>query len=194
VLDVTQTVTWKVDSASWFEADHRLVQAVEAAPCLGGAPALGSSNVSVTADLKPRSEYDLLLNAAPQTVGAFAEVPVARSHFRTSRYRNPAQMLGGLGFAAAIGFGTLTDAIATGTLAAGSLQIGDAALDAALTALGLDPWPLPAAPRSTLIWRHPSASGQPWAVVAVLLEADDRINPFQKDFFSKFSVPDKVGP
>jgi len=28
----------------------------------------------------------------------------------------------------------------------------------------------------------------------VLLEADDRMNPFQKDFFSKFSVPDKVGP
>jgi type VI secretion system IcmF/VasK family protein len=28
----------------------------------------------------------------------------------------------------------------------------------------------------------------------VLLEADDRVNPFQKDFFSKFSVPDKVGP
>jgi hypothetical protein len=28
----------------------------------------------------------------------------------------------------------------------------------------------------------------------VLLEADDRVNPFQKDFFSKFNVPDKVGP
>lgn len=28
----------------------------------------------------------------------------------------------------------------------------------------------------------------------VLLEADDRDNPFQKDFFGKFSVPDKVGP
>ncbi|HZE96179.1 MAG TPA: type VI secretion system membrane subunit TssM [Planctomycetota bacterium] len=28
----------------------------------------------------------------------------------------------------------------------------------------------------------------------VLLEGDDRVNPFQKDFFSKFSVPDKVGP
>lgn len=175
ILDVTQTVAWKVDTASWFAADHRLVQAVEAAPCLGGAPALGSSNVSVTADLKPRSEYDLLLNAAPQTVGAFAEVPVARSHFRTSRYRNPTQMLGGLGFTATIGFGTLTDTIAAGTLAAGSLQIGDTALDAALTALGLDPWPLPAAPRSTVIWRRPSASGQAWTVVAVLLEADEPV-------------------
>jgi len=28
----------------------------------------------------------------------------------------------------------------------------------------------------------------------VILEAEDRVNPFQKDFFSKFSVPDKVGP
>jgi type VI protein secretion system component VasK len=28
----------------------------------------------------------------------------------------------------------------------------------------------------------------------VILEAEDRVNPFQKDFFSKFSVPEKVGP
>jgi type VI secretion system protein ImpL len=28
----------------------------------------------------------------------------------------------------------------------------------------------------------------------VLLEAEDRVNPFQKDFFSKFSIPEKVGP
>jgi type VI protein secretion system component VasK len=28
----------------------------------------------------------------------------------------------------------------------------------------------------------------------LLLEAEDRVNPFQKDFFPKFSVPDKVGP
>jgi type VI secretion system IcmF/VasK family protein len=28
----------------------------------------------------------------------------------------------------------------------------------------------------------------------LVLEAEERINPFQKDFFTKFSVPDKVGP
>jgi type VI secretion system protein ImpL len=28
----------------------------------------------------------------------------------------------------------------------------------------------------------------------VLVEADDRVNPFQKDFFAKFVVPEKVGP
>jgi len=26
------------------------------------------------------------------------------------------------------------------------------------------------------------------------LEAEDRVNAFQKDFFTKFVVPDKVGP
>jgi hypothetical protein len=26
------------------------------------------------------------------------------------------------------------------------------------------------------------------------VEAEDRVNAFQKDFFTKFSVPDKVGP
>jgi type VI secretion system IcmF/VasK family protein len=28
----------------------------------------------------------------------------------------------------------------------------------------------------------------------VLLETEDRVNPFQKDFFTKFSIPEKVGP
>jgi type VI secretion system protein ImpL len=28
----------------------------------------------------------------------------------------------------------------------------------------------------------------------IVLEAEDRVNPFQKDFFSKFSIPEKVGP
>jgi type VI protein secretion system component VasK len=31
-------------------------------------------------------------------------------------------------------------------------------------------------------------------IADVLLEAEDRVNPFQKEFFAKFSVPDKVGP
>ena len=28
----------------------------------------------------------------------------------------------------------------------------------------------------------------------VVVEAEDRVNPFMKDFFTKFSVPEKVGP
>lgn len=189
-LDVTIAATWKVDRSTWFDADRRFVDAAAQAPCIGGDPPLGSSTVSVTADLKPRTEYDLLLNAAPQTVNAFAETPIARSHFRTSRYRNPGEMLLGLGFAPAIGFPTLTDAIVGAPLAPAPLEIGDTALDAALTALGLDPWPLPAAPRTTLLWLRP-ASGQPWMVAGVLIEADE---PVWREGFSTGAVGEPAPP
>ncbi len=175
VLDVTNSTDWQVDTLSWFPADYRLVQAAEAAPCVAAPPALGSSSVSVNANLEPDQEYDLLLNTAPQTVGAFDETAIARTHFHTSRYRNPTELLRALGFADPLGLVTPTDAVATGPLAAGALQIGDTELDAALTTLGLDPWPLPAGPRTTVIWLKPAAAGQPWRVAAVLVEADEPI-------------------
>ncbi|WAS94936.1 hypothetical protein [Nannocystis punicea] len=175
LLDVTIAAEWKVDTRTWFAADQLLVEAVAAAPCIGGTPAVGSSSVSVTADLEPRTEYDLLLNAAPKIVDAFAEVPIARSHFRTSRYRNPTEMLRALGFASPLGLSPPTDALIAAPLAAGPLAIGDTELDAALTTLGLDPWPLPPAPRTTVLWLQPTAPGQPWRVAGVLVEADEPV-------------------
>lgn len=175
VLDVTLSVEWKVDTSAWFLADQQLIEAVIAAPCIGGTPAVGSSSVSVTADLEPRTEYDLLLNAAPKIVDAFPEVPIARSHFRTSRYRNPTEMLRALGFATPVGLSPPTDALITAPLAAGPLAIGDTELDAALATLGLDPWPLPPAPRTTVLWLEPTAPGQPWRVAGVLVEADEPV-------------------
>lgn len=175
ILDVTVSVNWAVDTLSWFPADYRLVEAAKAAPCIGGAPALGSASVSVNANLEPSSEYDLLLNAAPKVVNASAEVAIARSHFRTSRYRNPTEMLRALGFTNLTGLMTPNDAIAIATLPATGLLVGDAELDKALTTLGLDPWPLPAGPRTTAIWMHPTAVGQPWRLVGVMVEGDEPV-------------------
>ena len=175
ILDVTTGVNWQIDTLSWTPADFRLVEAAVAAPCIGVPPALGSSSVSVTADLEPHSEYDLLLNTAPKTVGAFPEVQVARSHFRTSRYRNPTGLLRALGFDLPMALGMPTDGIASAPLASGALEIGDTELDAALTTLGLDPWPLPAAPRTSVIWLAPATTGQPWQIAAVLVEADEPV-------------------
>jgi hypothetical protein len=175
ILDVTASADWSIDTLSWFEPDHRVVLAAEAAPCINGAPALGSASVKVKANLEPRSEYDLLLNVAPSGAGAADEVLVARSHFRTSAYRNPTELLASLGFANPLGVFPPTDAIAKAPLPGGPLVIGDAEMDDALCALGLDPWPLSASPRTTVIWREPAAAGQPWQVVAILLEADEPI-------------------
>ncbi len=136
---------------------------------------MGSSSVRVTADLKPLAEYDLLLMVAPDTVGASAEVPVARSHFATSRYRNPTELLRALGFTTPTAIRPPSDFITETPLAAGPLEIGDAELDLALTDLGMDPWPLPAGPRTTVVWAEPLSAGTPWRVAAVLVEADEPI-------------------
>lgn len=174
VLDVTLSVAWRVDTLSWFPADYRLVEATRN-NCVGGAPALGSAAVSVLADLQPATEYDLLLNAAPKVVNAHPEVAIARSHFRTSRYRNPGELLRGLGFGASLGFMNPIDAIAVAALPSSALKIGDTQLDAALTTLGLDPWPLPAGPRTTAIWLPPVAADKPWRLAGILLECDEPI-------------------
>jgi len=190
-LDVTKSTTWKVETTSWFAADRRLVEATEAAPCLGQPPALGSSSVSVEADLEPRQEYDLLLNVAPKTVGAYPEVVTVRSHFRTSSYRNPSELLAALGFADPLALGAPTDVVGTAPLAAGALEIGDTALDAALSTLGLDPWPLPAAPRTTAVWLPPAGAGQPWQLAAVLLESDE---PIWRAGFTTGAIGEPVPP
>ncbi|WOF44566.1 hypothetical protein KNJ79_06495 [Sphingopyxis indica] len=175
-LDTVIATHFALETLTWFEADHRFVVAAEEAPCIGGTPPLGSSSISVEADLKPHADYDLTLSSAPKTVGQHPEVPVARLHFRTSRYRNPTEFLGALGFHTPIGIAHPYDAIATGPLpAAGPLEINDARLDEMLGTLGLDPWPLPAAPRTSLIWSRPGAPGQPWAIIGALVEANEAV-------------------
>ncbi|HEX3135059.1 MAG TPA: hypothetical protein VHX44_15955, partial [Planctomycetota bacterium] len=191
VLDVTTSTTWSIDTLAWYPADYRLSQASLAAPCIGGAPALGSSSVSVTADLQPSSEYDLLLNAAPSVVNANPEVAIARSHFRTSRYRNPTEMLRALGLAPTMGLMAPNDAIATSTLPATALKIGDSELDAALTTVGLDPWPLPAGPRTTAVWLRPALATQPWKLIGILLEGDE---PIYRDGFKTGAIGEPMPP
>jgi hypothetical protein len=174
-LDVTIDTTRTIDTLTWFEADFRFVEAAKLAPCINGTPPLGSSSVQVIADLEPLSEYDLLLMVAPDTAGAAPEVPVVRSHFTTSRYHHPTELLAALGFATPTAIRPPTDVITETPLAGGALEIGDAKLDEALTTLGMDPWPLPAGPRTTLIWAPPVSHGAAWRVAAVLLEADEPI-------------------
>ena len=53
-FDVTIATHFALETLTWYEADHRFVVASEDAPCLGHAPPLGSSSVSVDADLLPR--------------------------------------------------------------------------------------------------------------------------------------------
>jgi hypothetical protein len=184
-LDVSLGSGFTLTSDVWSDADQRVRDAAAAAPCLSRPPALGSSKLTVTAQLAPATEYDLVLSVVPSDPAKASppEVVVARTHFRTSRFRDAAGLVAGLGFAP----GALqppVDGIAVAPLGAapqGGPVVGDGALDDALATLGLDPWPLPAGPRTTAVWLPPAASpASPaeaqWRLVGVLLEADEPIH------------------
>jgi hypothetical protein len=168
------------DNPKWALTTAAIAAALEALPCIDVAPGSGGSQVTVKADLEPNSEYDLLLNTVKPGDSAVPEVLVARSHFRTSRYRNPEGLLRALGFTARAGSQTPNDFITTYNLQAdygpsAALRTGDAAFDEALKRCGMDPWPLPPLPRTTLIWRATGDAGYPWQVAAILLEADEPV-------------------
>jgi hypothetical protein len=137
---------------------------------------LGGSAIEVLADLRPSTAYDLLLVADPR--GSGSDVVVQRWHFRTSRYSDVAEILRELGLSTGTPTTVTPDDILLDrqwpTLSGAPYD--DRAFDAALTALGLDPWPMPASPRTTTIWVPPSGSRTAWALAGVLLEAPEPIS------------------
>ncbi len=177
---VADNPLWQVTTDAWTVADAQLQEVLDALPCLNVNPGSGASKVTVIADLAPNSEYDLLLNTVKPGDSSVKEVLVARSHFRTSRYRNPTGMLRALGFAPEPDGGTPNDAITSFNLQAkyaalAEPLVSDAALDEALRDCGMDPWPLPPAPRTTVIWRQTGIAATPWEIAGVLLEADEPV-------------------
>ncbi|MFE8597721.1 hypothetical protein [Archangium violaceum] len=171
---------WELTTDAWTVIDAQLEQVIEALPCINANPGSGASKVTVKADLEPNSEYDLLLNTVKPGDNKVKEVLVARSHFRTSRYHNPTGLLRALGFAADPDSSTPNDVITTFNLqgkyaAASDPVVSDTALDEALRLCGMDPWPIPPAPRTTVIWRQTGQANTPWEVAGVLLEADEPI-------------------
>jgi hypothetical protein len=171
---------WQMTTDAWTEIDAQISLSIAALPCIGANPGSGASKVTVLADLQPSSEYDLLLNTVKSGDSTVPEVLVTRSHFRTSRYRNPTELLAGLGFSAQSGGLTPNDAVTNFDLAGkynGLTEpvVGDSALDEALRLCGMDPWPLPAGPRTTVVWRKTGVATAPWEVAGVLLEADEPV-------------------
>jgi hypothetical protein len=155
-------------------ADARMSAAAAALTCVD-LPALGGTTARLDAVLEPRARYDLRVVAAPAGQPDSAEVPVALTNFVASRYAGPADLLAALGLTADEASPTLPqDALITAEppRGAASLVVGDAALDATLAAIGLDPWPLPARPRVVALWRLDASS---WIFDGVLIEADEAV-------------------
>jgi len=153
-----------------------VVDAVTASPCVPNT-SLGGTAVEVQAPLEPDKAYDLLLVAHPRAGGV--DVVVQRWHFRTSRWHDVDEVLRVLGLpAGAPAAVTPGDVLLQGQWPGlGALPHGDAAFDAALTAVGLDPWPLSPVARTTTLWvpPDPSTGRTAWALAGVLLEAPEPI-------------------
>jgi hypothetical protein len=176
-VDFFELVTWIGDGAL-LPVERRVIEAAEAeAPCVP-ATGLGGVAAEVHADLEPDTPYDVLLVAHP--TGGGADRVVSRSHFRTSRYRDVDEVLARLGLS--LGAPTAVapaDALLETwpSLPAGErAKHDDSELDAALSALGLDPWPLADTPRVTTLWVPPDPPARPgWGLAGVLLEAREPI-------------------
>lgn len=174
VVKGIQVKAWTADKVL-RPVESRVVDvSAVSSPCVPPT-SLGGTAVEVLADLEPSKAYDLLLVADPR--GSGADVVIARWHFRTSRYHDVAQIVRELGLSA----GAPT-AVAPGDILLGAqwptlpvVPHDDRAFDAALTALGLDPWPMPAAPRTTTLWVPPTSTRPDWALAGVLLEAPEPI-------------------
>lgn len=151
---------------------RRFMEAIREAPCLE-EPALGGTTATVSADLVAGAWYDLMLMATPTGSPDAEDVVVSRTHFQASRYRNPSELLGALGFASDDPAAFIApDALVTAAVPPGGLVVGDTALDSALAATGLDPWPLSEQARTSVLWL---LDGPDWKLAGVLLEAPEPI-------------------
>jgi hypothetical protein len=98
--------------------------------------------------------------------------------FRTSRWRNPAEMLAGIGFKAspASASGDIEVKQLPG-LGAPIIDGSDADFEAALDAIGLDGWPAAAGPRASIVWlRQDRNAGPSWQCAGLLLESPEPID------------------
>ena len=169
--DIATVATVGLLSQALLEAsDALLVEAAVLAPCTE-PPAVGGRTIDIEAPLEPDADYDLLLVAPPTATPDADTVLVARSHFHTSRYANPAAMLEAMALATSgspdprLPFDALVDP----AVPAAAPVPNDAAFEAALAMLGMDPWPLPVAPRVVALWSRTA----PFRLRGVMIETDE---------------------
>ncbi len=171
ILPLMEPLVW---SGLPFElrnlADQRLIKAAVAAPCLEDAPVDGAT-LQVTADLIPQARYDLVVQAVPS--GGGDAIDIGLSHFRASRYMDVTELVEATGFGFTIPnpFYPL-DVLVTGAPPTDVQLADDELLDAALNAIGLDPFAPATGPRSVALWREVGAE---WQLVGLLLDSDEAL-------------------
>lgn len=157
------------------ESDVMVHDATVAAPCRTPGPRGPGLWEVAPEGLVPDTAYDIVITA-PRTTGPAEPAPplVLRTSFRTSRWDSERGLLDALGLADGdLNLVLPHDAIVTGAIGAAPAGLaGDEAFDAVLAAVGLDPWPVPPASRTAVLW-EPGPSG--FLLRGVLLESMEPI-------------------
>ena len=156
--------------------DARRYEYATTAPC--PMPKPGATLTAVT-PLATQAWYEVYALAKADDQANVLDGQLDGVTFRTSRWRNPAEMLVGLGFDA-------TPKPATGDVAlkqplpalgAATIEGSDADFEAAMDALGLDRWPAATRPRVSLLWISQDVpDGLSWLCAGLLLESPEPID------------------
>ena len=165
-----------LDASRLGACDGRFAAAVATLACVE-LPAFGGTTAVLGDDviLEPHARYDLRLSAVASDPDASGDVLVAVTNFVASPVRlrrvtcstrsgSPTRTLRRC-------CRTTRSSAPNRPAARARSWRADAAFDATLAELGLDPWPLPTRPRVVALWRP----GAPWSFVGLLLEADEPI-------------------
>jgi hypothetical protein len=156
--------------------DERRMTYAITAPC--PLPKPGATLTAVT-PLATQAWYEVYALAKADDPDNVLDGQLDGVTFRTSRWRNPAAMLAGIGFApvpeAATGDIALKQPLPA--LGAASIDGSDADFETAMDALGLDGWPAAANPRVSLLWiLQEAAAGPSWLCAGLLVESPEPID------------------
>ncbi|MGH9311524.1 MAG: hypothetical protein ACRD1U_19250, partial [Vicinamibacterales bacterium] len=156
--------------------DARRYSYAMTAPC--AMPKPGATLTAVT-PLATRAWYEVYALAKADDPVNVLDGQLEGVTFRTSRWRNPAAMVAGLGFEsppkAATGDIALRQPLPA--LGAAAIDGSDADFEAAMDALGLDRWPPAPTPRVSLLWIAQKPPAEPsWLCAGVLLESPEPID------------------
>ena len=140
-------------------------------------PRLDGITQEIIAPLDPDSDYDLLLFATSLAPGN-ESVLISRGHFHTSHYRNPSELVQGLGFSTPRPYPIppqdfIVDGSAQLIHPPGITKIpsSDQDLERILAGLGIDTVALPPSPRTIAIWKNEDG----WKLHGILLDSDEPI-------------------
>jgi hypothetical protein len=155
-------------------ADARRMQVATTAICAMPKP---GGTLQSHHPLEPLAWYELYALAKSDDP-AVADGRLDGVTFRTSRWRNPAEMLAGVGFKSA-------PQPASGDIeirrlpapAAPSVDGSDADFEAALDAIGLDGWPPASDARASIVWLRQDGNVAPaWLCAGLLLESPEPVD------------------